>query len=626
MKRISGLHSRSFALLRSTVNGLSATHWTSTLSQSQTVNKTSKLELLQRVADGKITPQAAVNLFDPIAEYEAVENYAKVDTKRAARTGFPEVVYAESKTAEQVAAIMKVMIEGGKENVMASRVTSQMASDICAMMQDQHLTYYEVPRILALKLLTEDEKVKESEDKSQACVLCAGTSDLPIAEEAAVTLGKIHFNVSVTVCDGKGFKWLIELANYRVTRLYDVGVAGIHRLLRNQHILRASDVAICVAGMDGALPGVVGGLTPAPVIAVPTSVGYGASFGGLAPLLTMLNACSPGVGVVNIDNGFGAAVLAVGIENSLPDMSPSSPHGFATAKQGAMAKKIASSSSEPSIQSFHGGLRAGRRTIQRKRHYNNDNIEQWVFAHDDTRDERQEEEEDVEEEEEEKEEEVITISMSELQNWQQKVILHVEDHFTNEQLKRISEFGRVRGSIVQEAKDYVSKMEIALSNQLEKERAALRTQAEEYVAKTAAENVYLRQQVNDLTRQIERLERNVDMLEQQANVHEAENTQFHQEQYHTQQGVCKEVEKNCFLRNSVTKAQPGWGNMNERVAGNGQSGEIYDSCKEKPSQLQRTKHTRAEAGDRSCSSQLDCSTRDVAIFGQRIGQSCDGNR
>ncbi|KAF4322803.1 hypothetical protein G195_002141, partial [Phytophthora kernoviae 00238/432] len=122
-----------------------------------------------------------------------------------------------------------------------------------------------------------------------ACVLCAGTSDLPVAEEAAVTL---------------------ELADYQVTRLYDVGVAGIHRLLRNQHVLHASDVAICVAGMDGALPGVVGGLTDVPVIAVPTSVGYGAAFSGLAPLLTMLNACSPGVGVVNIDNGFGAAVLA----------------------------------------------------------------------------------------------------------------------------------------------------------------------------------------------------------------------------------------------------------------------------------------------------------------------------
>uniref|UniRef100_H3G4X3 phosphoribosylaminoimidazole carboxylase n=1 Tax=Phytophthora ramorum TaxID=164328 RepID=H3G4X3_PHYRM len=204
-------------------------------------------------------------------------NFAKIDTKREARTGFPEVVYAESKTPQQVAAIMQVMIDGGEDNVMASRVTPQAADEIRALMP------------VRKNGSTPFSPVSMIQEAPTACVLCAGTSDLPVAEEAAVTL---------------------ELADYRVTRLYDVGVAGIHRLLRNQHVLRAADVAICVAGMDGALPGVVGGLTPAPVIAVPTSVGYGAAFGGLAPLLTMLNACSPGVGVVNIDNGFGAAVLA----------------------------------------------------------------------------------------------------------------------------------------------------------------------------------------------------------------------------------------------------------------------------------------------------------------------------
>ncbi|KAI9989623.1 hypothetical protein PInf_019908 [Phytophthora infestans] len=270
----------------------------STSSNAHLKDKKPILELLQRVADGEVSPQDAAELCGPTAEYEAVGDFAKIDTKREARTGFPEVVYAESKTSEQVAAIMKVMIDGGEDNVMASRVTRQAADEIRALIPGHHLTYYEVPRILTSKSLENTPKKTEEEEKDTptACVLCAGTSDLPVAEEAAVTL---------------------ELADYRVTRLYDVGVAGIHRLLRNQHILRASDVAICVAGMDGALPGVVGGLTSSPVVAVPTSVGYGAAFGGLAPLLTMLNACSPGVGVVNIDNGFGAAVLAARILQQL---------------------------------------------------------------------------------------------------------------------------------------------------------------------------------------------------------------------------------------------------------------------------------------------------------------------
>ncbi|POM76383.1 1-(5-phosphoribosyl)-5-amino-4-imidazole-carboxylate carboxylase, partial [Phytophthora palmivora] len=190
----------------------------STLSED---NK-SILELLQRVADGKVSPQAAMELCATEVEYEAVGNFAKIDTKREARTGFPEVVYAESKTPEQVAAIMNVMIDGGEDNVMASRVTPQAADEIRALMPNQKLMYYEVPRILASKTLdrtTREGKKADAVKKEAptACVLCAGTSDLPVAEEAAVTL---------------------ELADYHVTRLYDVGVAGIHRLLRNQHILR----------------------------------------------------------------------------------------------------------------------------------------------------------------------------------------------------------------------------------------------------------------------------------------------------------------------------------------------------------------------------------------------------
>lgn len=295
----------SHALLRATVSATSKERAVlkcqvsnlSISSKLQSEDKNNILNLLQRVADGKVLPQEAAKLCDLVAEYEDVGDFAKIDTARKMRTGFPEVVYAESKTPAQVAAIMSCMIERGEDNVMASRVTSQAADAICALLPGQHLTYYEVPRILASKALVKATKTKDEKIGSMACVLCAGTSDLPVAEEAAITL---------------------ELADYRVDRLYDVGVAGIHRLLRNQHVLRASDVAICVAGMDGALPGVVGGLTSSPVIAVPTSVGYGAAFGGLAPLLTMLNACSPGVGVVNIDNGFGAAVLAARILQQLP--------------------------------------------------------------------------------------------------------------------------------------------------------------------------------------------------------------------------------------------------------------------------------------------------------------------
>uniref|UniRef100_A0AAV1V6G0 phosphoribosylaminoimidazole carboxylase n=1 Tax=Peronospora matthiolae TaxID=2874970 RepID=A0AAV1V6G0_9STRA len=270
---------------------------TSSFSTGEDDKMSMVLQLLQRVADGKVSPQAAAEQCSSIAAtYESVEEFAKIDTTRKARTGFPEAVYAEGKTPDQVAAIMKVMMDKSDDTVMASRVTAKAAARIRALIPNQDLTYYEVPRILASSASRAkgvgNRLTDTGEKERTVCVLCAGTSDLPVAEEAAVTL---------------------ELAHYGVTRLYDVGVAGIHRLLRNQHILQASDVAICVAGMDGALPGVVARITSVPVIAVPTSVGYGAAFGGLAPLLTMLNACSPGVGVVNIDNGFGAAVLAARI-------------------------------------------------------------------------------------------------------------------------------------------------------------------------------------------------------------------------------------------------------------------------------------------------------------------------
>ncbi|EQC31519.1 hypothetical protein SDRG_10693 [Saprolegnia diclina VS20] len=216
-------------------------------------------------------------------EYDVLEAFAKLDGQRSARTGFPEVVYAEGKTSSQVASILRAM-QKSTDVVMATRVSASMAADVLSEPGLESLEYNAVARILAKPI----EATRPPLNKI-VCVLCAGTSDLPVAEEAAVTL---------------------ELAGLDVRRIYDVGVAGLHRLLRHRRAVEDGDVIIVVAGMDGALPGVVGGLTTKPIIAVPTSVGYGAAFAGLAPLLTMLNACSPGVGVVNIDNGFGAAVLA----------------------------------------------------------------------------------------------------------------------------------------------------------------------------------------------------------------------------------------------------------------------------------------------------------------------------
>ncbi|OQR97680.1 hypothetical protein ACHHYP_10131 [Achlya hypogyna] len=237
-------------------------------------------QLFAAVAAKEVSVDAALTQWREL-EYDALEDFAKVDGQRTARTGFPEVVYAEGKTPPQVAAILKAMVKS-RDVVMATRVTPAMATAVLAEPGLQDLRYDAVARILA-------HPAASPRLGKVACVLCAGTSDLPVAEEAAVTL---------------------ELAGVDVQRVYDVGVAGIHRLLRHRRTIEAGDVVIVVAGMDGALPGVVGGLTPKPIVAVPTSVGYGAAFAGLAPLLTMLNACSPGVGVVNIDNGFGAAVLA----------------------------------------------------------------------------------------------------------------------------------------------------------------------------------------------------------------------------------------------------------------------------------------------------------------------------
>jgi NCAIR mutase (PurE)-related protein len=236
--------------------------------------------LLESVANGQITPDKAIDALKNSA-YESVGEFAKIDHHRQQRTGFPEVIWGPGKTPSQIAQIMEVMRDR-HSTVMATRIEISVYEIL--QRQVRGLKYYELARICAIT-----PSIITPRYKGVITIVSAGTSDLPVAEEAAVTA---------------------ELYGFSVQRLGDVGVAGIHRLLTNRHFLDSASVLIVVAGMEGALPSVVAGLADCPVIAVPTSIGYGANFGGLAPLLTMLNSCAAGIGVVNIDNGFGAAVLA----------------------------------------------------------------------------------------------------------------------------------------------------------------------------------------------------------------------------------------------------------------------------------------------------------------------------
>ncbi len=238
-------------------------------------------ELLQAVREGTLSVDEALQRLRTLP-YENIE-FARIDTHRALRTGFPEVVFCQGKTPEQVLAILE-RLSNRHRKVLATRVTP----DLAVMIQERfpRARYHETARILALG---ENEPERLPPTERYVLVVAAGTSDLPVAEEAAVTASEM---------------------GSRVERLYDVGVAGLHRLLAQSEVLFNAYVVVVVAGMEGALPSVVGGLVSRPVIAVPTSVGYGAHFGGLAPLLTMLNSCAAGVAVVNIDNGFGAGYLA----------------------------------------------------------------------------------------------------------------------------------------------------------------------------------------------------------------------------------------------------------------------------------------------------------------------------
>lgn len=236
--------------------------------------------LLQQVHQGLITPDIALDQLKHLS-FEAVEDFAKIDHHRHLRTGFPEVIWGIGKTTEQIAHIMTVMRQKSPV-VMATRIEADVAEQLQA--QVEGLAYYPTARICAIK---SGDITRQGGGK--ITVLTAGTADLPVAEEAAITA---------------------ELCGFKVEKLWDVGVSGIHRLLSHRHLVSQADVLIVVAGMEGALPSVVAGIADCPVIGVPTSIGYGVSFGGVSPLLTMLNSCAAGITVVNIDNGFGAAIAA----------------------------------------------------------------------------------------------------------------------------------------------------------------------------------------------------------------------------------------------------------------------------------------------------------------------------
>ncbi len=234
--------------------------------------------LLQDIQHGTASVEEGIRKVRSLL-YEDL-GFAKVDLHREIRQGFPEVVFCQGKTAEQIVAILE-RLAGGRENVLATRANPEIYARVKERIPEA--IYNDLARIILL------EKKPGILREGKILVVSAGTADLPVAEEAAVTAAAM---------------------GNEVQRLYDVGVAGIHRLLDKQEELRRANVIIVVAGMEGALASVVGGLVDKPVIAVPTSVGYGANFGGLSALLGMLNSCVAGVAVVNIDNGFGAGYLA----------------------------------------------------------------------------------------------------------------------------------------------------------------------------------------------------------------------------------------------------------------------------------------------------------------------------
>ena len=245
--------------------------------------------LLKKVARGRLGVARAAKLLRRGHEHDL--GFARVDLARHRRCGVPEVIYCAGKTPAQVGHIITAML-AAKHNVFGTRCAPEMYATLRA--QHPALVYHEAARAITLDV------VPQPKQTGRVAVVCAGTSDLPVAAEAALTAGRM---------------------GARVTRIHDVGVAGLHRLMRHLPAMKKCNAIVVVAGMEGALPSVVGGLLDRPLIAVPTSVGYGMNLQGVSTLLAMLNSCVPGVTVVNVDNGFGAGVAAALINRMVAEKS-----------------------------------------------------------------------------------------------------------------------------------------------------------------------------------------------------------------------------------------------------------------------------------------------------------------
>ena len=235
-------------------------------------------DILQKIESGELAAKEAGALIQNSIEKDI--GFAKIDTDRLRRTGIPEVIFSPGKTADQITKIMVAMKQSGQD-IMATRATPEQYAAVKESLPAA--AYDPVARIITLDAATRVEPI------GLVAIVCAGTSDMPVAEEAAVTA---------------------ERMGAIVERFYDVGVAGLHRLMKHLDALNSANAVVVVAGMEGALPSVVGGLISKPIIAVPTSIGYGTGLHGFSALLAMLNSCVPGISVVNIDNGFGAGIAA----------------------------------------------------------------------------------------------------------------------------------------------------------------------------------------------------------------------------------------------------------------------------------------------------------------------------
>lgn len=240
------------------------------------------IELLERVRSDEVSPEEAAEALR-VLPYEDLDKIAVVDHHRELRSGIPEVVLGEWKTADDIARIVRSLADRAGR-ALATRVSPEKAAIVLEQLSDVPATYHEVARAIVVQ-----QEPRPTRGRGVIAVTTAGTSDRPVAEEAAVTA---------------------EFLGHRVERLYDIGIAGLQRVVSRGERLRQAEVAIVIAGMEGALPSVVAGLIDKPVIAVPTSVGYGVGVGGFVAMMGMLTSCAPGLVVVNIDNGFGAAVSA----------------------------------------------------------------------------------------------------------------------------------------------------------------------------------------------------------------------------------------------------------------------------------------------------------------------------